>query len=166
VNVDLNVGDPVKLVSDGTVALAAAGDSIYGVITGVAPYYDGTTMVFNNKLPGGTTYGSVLERTSYVYVLPVAGLVFEVDCDENTTATTQAAYTAFIEENCDLSLNADATTKQARPLLDISTHVTTTAQWRIYDLSRRIDQDFSGTRVKLLVVCNEVQQAPYVTTGV
>ena len=165
-DVDLNVGDPVKYVSDGTIALAEAGNSIFGVIVGFGPVnYSGSNgYAFDNKLPGGTA--STTARPIFVHVLPVAGLIFEVDCDDKTTATTEAAYIAFIGENCDHSINADADLDKAFPKLDISTHVTTTAGWRIVDVTREPGIDFSGSNVRLLVTCNEVQQAPYVTSGV
>lgn len=165
-SVDLWPGDPVKMVSDGTIALCAAGDATYGIIAGIAPYYDGVKMVTNDHLPGGTTYSSVLERQSIVYIIPVAGEIFEIVSDDKTTATTEAGYNALIGENCDVSINADATAKRAYPELDISDHKTATAGWRIVDIAQRIDIDFTGLYVPLLVTCNEVQESPFNTTGV
>lgn len=165
VNVDLNVGDPVKYVNDGTVALAAAGNAVFGVIVGIGPTnYSGSGFAYTKSLPGGTTSSSA--RPIYVHVLPVAGLNFEVDADDNTTATTEAAYVAFIGENCDHTINQVSGSTLAEPKLDISDHQTTTAQWRIVDVTREPGIDFSGTNVRLIVTCNEVQQAPYVTAGV
>lgn len=165
INCDLNVGDPVKYVSDGTIALAAAGESIFGVIVGIGPTnYSGSGFAYTKSLPGGTT--SSLARPIFVHVLPVASLLFEVDVDENTTATTEATYITYIGENADHSLNPVAGSTLADPMLDISGHQTATAGWRIVDVSRRPDTDYSGTYVKLIVSCNEVQQAPYVTAGV
>lgn len=168
-NVNLNVGDPVTLLSTGYVELAAANSGvIYGVIVGIHPYYDGTRMTFGTKLPGNTVYGTVLERTSWVDVIPVQDQIFEVDVDDNTTATTEAGYLALVGENVDhVFTGASATTGLAHPILDISTHNTTsTLQWRIVDLARIPGMDFSGTRVKVEVTANVVRQAPYVTTGV
>lgn len=169
VNVDLNVGDPVIMVSDGTVALAAATNPVYGIVDGIGPYYNagiGAMVPGGPALPGGTTYGSNLARQSFIYILPVANQVFEVDADDNVTATTEAAYNALIGENCDITINQVSGDTHAYPLLDISTHVTTSAQCRIIDIGRQGNTDFAGTRVKLLVTFNKVQQAPYVTTGV
>jgi hypothetical protein len=166
VNVNLWPGDPVKLVNDGTVALAAAGDAIYGVIASIQPYFDGAKMVSGSSLPGGTTYGSVLERQSFLNVIPVASQVFAVSADDNTTATTEAGYNALIEENADISINQVSGDLHAYPKLDISDHKTATAQCRIIDIDRSVTLDFSAVDLPLLVVFNEVQQAPFVTAGV
>lgn len=168
VNVDLNIGDPVKKVNDGTVALCAAGDATFGVVVGVLPYYDGAKMVRANRLPGGTTYGSNLERQSFVEIIPIAGQIFECIVDDNTTATTQAAYTAFIGENVDISINQTSGDTHAYPKLHITGHEAggATKVWRIVGLSRRNNIDFTGLNVPLLVTGNLVQQAPWQTTSV
>ena len=160
-SVDLNIGDPLQLVSTGTVALANTTVACYGVLAGVAPYWDGTRMAIGNKLPGGTTWGTVEERRSYVYVYPAENWIFEVDVDDNVTATTRAAYQAFVGENCTHTCVGDTTSAEARPLLDISLHATTAGLvWRIVDISDSMyNQDYSGTRVKLLVQAN-ITQAP------
>lgn len=169
-NVDLWAGDPVKLVNDGTIALCAAGDATYGIIAGFGiQNFSGNALAYwpyLDHLPGGTASATSGDAQVFVFVIPVAGQVFEVCCDDATTATTEAAYNAFIEENCDITINADATAKKAFPLLDISGHGTATATWRIIDTAKRVDTDYSGTYVPLLVTCNEVQQSPYIVTGV
>ena len=168
-NVDLRPGDPVKKVNDGTVSLAAAGEAIYAIIASVLPFQrtrDGQTyMDYGFQLPGGTTY-SVQQNESRLMVIPVAGVLWEVMSDEATTAATEAAYIALIGENADHSLTRDATRLWAGPKLDTSDHKTATAQWRIVDINRRRQQDASLTNYSLIVTCNEVQQAPFQTTGV
>jgi hypothetical protein len=158
VNCDLNIGDPVALVSTGTVALMGAGSAAkgYGVIVGVAPYWDGSAMQPTNKLPGGTAWGTIQERASYVYVLPFWGITYEVDVDDAVTATTLAGYQAFVQENVDLVYSAVSASKKAFPRIDISGHATTnTLQFRIVGISdNQANQDFSGANVKLLVECN------------
>lgn len=167
VSVGLNIGDPVKLVNDGSVALAAAGESIYGVIVGIGPYYDASVgaMTFGNALPGGTTYGTNLQNMSTVHVVPVQGQMFQAVCDDQVN-TTEAAYTTLIHTNVDHVFQPSSTDRRANPLLDISTTVTATAGWRILDIQKAVNIDFTGLYVPLLVTCNEVQSAPYVTTGV
>lgn len=167
VNVDLNIGDPVKKVSDGTVALCAAGDATFGIVMTVQAYYDGAKMVRANRLPGGTTYGSVLERQSFVGIAFAADNYFEVVCDDAVTATTQAAYTAFIGENLDISINQVSGSTLASPKLDISLHaVTATLVWRIEGLSKRVNIDYTGANVPLIVTGNVCQQAPFTALGV
>jgi hypothetical protein len=168
-DVDLNVGDPVELLSTGYCQLVTASSGvIYGVIAGIAPYWDGSKMTFGTKLPKGTTYGSVQERTSWIYVIPVQNQVFEVDVDDASTATTEAGYLALVGENADHAYSASSTTLRATPKIDISTHATTnTLQWRIVDIAKRIPNlDFSGANMKIEVTANVVRQAPYQTTGV
>lgn len=164
---DMNIGDPVKLVSDGSVALAAAGDAVFGVIESFGPYWDGYKMVPTRRLPNANAWGTNIERRCVIHVVPVSGHVFEVDADDAVTATTQATYEALVGENADHAYSASSTTGKANPRLDISDHKTGTAQWRIVGISQTAaNQDFSGNYVKLLVVANEVNEAPYVTTGV
>lgn len=169
INVDLNVGDPVKKVSDGTVALCATGDATYGVIVGIEQYYDGTKIIKPaQRLPGASTYGTVIERTSILLIQPVAGVLFECDCDDKTSITTEANYIAAIGENVDASFNGVAGSTLANPRLDISTHaVTNTLVWRVVDLAPNPkNQDYAGSFVKLIVTCNLVQQAPWTILGV
>jgi hypothetical protein len=166
VNVDLNIGDPVKKVNDGTVALAAAGDAIFGIVCDVGPYWDGTKKVRANRLPGGTTYGSVFDRESKVAIYLFADNIFAVVCDDASTATTQAAYQALVGENADITINQVSGDTHAYPKLDISDHKTGTAQCRLVAIDNRVDIDFTGANVPFLVTGNEVQQAPFQTTGV
>jgi hypothetical protein len=62
VNVDLNIGDPVIRVSDGSVAIAVAGatNPIYGVIVGVERIWDAGlgAMRPSDKVPGGTAWAT------------------------------------------------------------------------------------------------------------
>jgi hypothetical protein len=173
VPVDLQVGDPVKYVSDGSVTQCVAADAIYGIVMGFSfqssnansPNY----LPYLDRMPSGTTFVGV-DNQIFVHVQPVAGMIFEAYCNDNTTATAESgagSYNTFINENVEYIFAPDATTKSARPLLNISTHaVTATLSWRILDVSRRIDVDYSGTFVPLLVSCNKVQQTPFVLTGV
>jgi len=172
-SIDINIGDPVRLLSTGYAVHAAgneaaanAAEDIYGIVVAVLPYWDGQVKTFGNRLPYGTAYGSVLERQSYVLVYPAAGHIWEIEVDDATTATTEAGYTALIGENCDHRLTTGSEPK-TNCLLDISTHVATTAQWRIHNISQSVaNQDFSGAYVRLYVTCNETQLAPFVTAGI
>lgn len=174
-NVDLHPGDPIQILSTGYGSLCVGAEGtqsvIYGIAAGFSPEFDGTVMQPRNKHTGGSgAYGTNLERTNYVWVIPVVGQVFEIDCDDNTTATTEAAYLAFIGENADMRLPSDTTNTndpKADPFLYITSHNTTsTLQCRIVDLAPRVNTDYSGKNVKLRVTFNKVQQAPYNTTGV
>ena len=77
-------------------------------------------------------------------------------CDENTTATTEAAYQDMIGENCRF-INTGATGElRAPPRLDISTNATTnTFPFKIVGISTTAgNQDFSGNYVELYVISN------------
>ncbi len=166
VNVDLNIGDPVKKVNDGTVALAAAGDAIFGIVHHIYPYWDGTKKVPGNRLPGGTTYGTNQDRESRIAIALFADNIFKVVADDSATATTLLAYRALVGENADITINQVSGDTHAYPKLDISDHKTATAQCRIVDVGYDVGIDYSGANVPILVTGNEVQQAPFQVVGV
>lgn len=161
-------GYPVTMISDGTMTVAAVTDVVYGISDGVAQYYDGTVVRAGNVLPASTTYGTVLSRQSKLRVIPVRGQLFRVNCDDGTTATTQAGYEAFVGENLPW-VAGTATSGEAGCQVDISLHATTATSafvWRIENVPDKETQDFSSTLVSLLVSCNLPQDtAGGSTTG-
>ena len=167
-HVNIRPGDIVKPVSDGSVALAVAGDTtILGVVSHVGPYFDTglQEMMIADSIPyGNGIYSTNLDRETQVFVIPAMNNVFQCMADDASTATTRAAYTAFIYENAD-HINA-AVTGYAHPLLDISTHATTAAGFRILDILSRPDVDYSGLYVPLLVTVNEQFLPTQSTSGV
>lgn len=173
-NVALGPGDPVILLSTGGVDLCdgaeGAGGALapYGIVVGVGPYWDGTKMARGTTLPSDTTYGSVLERQSKVLVVPFDAGIWEIDCDDASTATTLAAYQAFIGENANYRFDTTSGNTRAYPRLDISTHAdTSTLVCNIVGISPTLNnQDFSGNYVKLLVRANVVQLKSAGVTGV
>lgn len=173
-DVDMNIGDPVELVNDGTVTLAtgAGAPSIfYGVIVGIANVKVGLPLAGRkfSRVPAGTTYTLETDVTK-VLVVPFGRNYWEVDVDDNTTATTLAGYRALCGENADLSYTLDITDTsrpKATPRLDISTHTSATKDFRIIEISKTaLNQDFSGTGVKMIVQVNESGEAPFVTAGI
>ena len=167
-NYSLRAGDPVKQVNTGGINLADPGDALFGVVVGVQPYWDGSVMRPTDALPSGVSWGTNLARQSKVLVVPVHLGLWEVDCDDSSTATTEAAYQAFIGENCDHAFVGNATTLKVHPRLDISTHATADGQWRIMKISGDVaNKDFSGNYVKVVVAANEVTLGPaFTATGV
>lgn len=168
----LQAGDVVKLVSDGTVALCAGAettpDTPWGVVVGGLEYYDSSigqagAMRKASSIPNGTTWTG-RERATKCLVVPfMPGQLWEVDVDDIVTATTLAAYEAFIGENVSM-INAGAassTPAWIKPKLDISSHATTaTLMFRIRQVSPTKDNvDFAGANVKLLVEAN-IANAP------
>lgn len=165
-SIDINIGDPIRQLSTGYVEHSGAGDDVYGLCVGVLPYWNGTQLQPTDRLPGATTWGTVWERRSRILVVPLANLICEIDCNAALSgATAESDYLAVVGENADHIFVPSAPV--GNPRLNISTHVATTAQWRIIGVSKtRNNQDFSGAYVKLLVVVNETQQSPYVTAGI
>lgn len=170
----LGIGDPVKLVNDGTVIHAEGSENtptdIYGVVVGVGPVWSATLGVMqpSNTLPSNTVWGTNLERASYVYVVPFELAYWEIDVDDAVTATTESAYRAFIGENCSMILTGASGASRIYPKLDISSHATTNSlKLRIADVSpTRDNYDFSGANVKLIVELNATAQtAGWATTS-
>lgn len=163
-SVGISIGDPVDYLATGFVELTndtATRDTLFGVVMAVA----NARIDSNGKarpasyLPSGTTY-TLEETTSRLIVAPFSNHIWELDVDDNTTATTLAAYRAFVGENVDMVFSRDTSNSdkpRCNPLLDISTHATTAAlMFRIVGVSKsRENADFSGANVKLLVQLNQ-----------
>jgi hypothetical protein len=178
-NVNLNVGDPVKISSDGTVSLAGGNENgqtsqpIWGIVVGMGGqgYFNGTRMVRSPYLPSGVTYGTAIDRQSKVLVAPASQGFWEIDCDDIVTATTYLGYQAFIGENCDHQLvpaAATAITLSANPVLDIGSHNPATAglSFRIVGVSQNFaNQDFAGQWVKLIVSVNDGAEPFFTNVG-
>jgi hypothetical protein len=174
-NAALRIGDPITMNSTtGMVTLCQGyeasgnnGNAVLGIVVGVMPYWDAAQnlMVPANALQSDIAWGTLLERQSKVLYIPAEAGIWEIDCDDAVTATTEAAYQAFINNNCDHTL-AGASGTSLNPRLDISQQGTATAQWRIEGVSPTLmNRDFSGNYVKLLVSVNEGVKGPYTATG-
>ena len=164
-NCDIRRGDPVKLVSDGTVNLAKTTEKVYGIVAEVLGVYDSANGTYgpSNRVPNGATGGGILDRRTRVSVIPAKGEIFEVDVDDAVTATTEAAYQAFVNENVEhVCVRALSNGNYAAfPKIDISGHATTAGLgWRIVGLSKSLqNKDFSGANVKILVTVNDSSEA-------
>lgn len=162
-------GFPVKRVDGGYYEVAAAGDSFYGVVVSIDQFKDSDGRVRQalgaspKLLPASTTYSGIDDESRLV-VAPARNWYFEVDADDGVSATTRAAFIALIGSNGDHVISSDDAA------LDISDVVTKdgapgSAQWRVVDISPRLDQDFASSRVKLIVEAVEVQGPEYEATG-
>lgn len=175
-------GDIIIPVSDGTVAVGAAANNglLLGVAIGFSHVRSDGKRYYAPRIPANTTFtpttvGSV--NASYVdYYALTADLILEVDADEGTTITTIAGAVGLIGENADLAAGTgDTVTGVSGQSLDISTHATTTANFRIigitgyptldYGIPAGIN-DVTLTRAKYLVVCNEGFLPPFTASGV
>ena len=176
-NLNLNVGDAVAMTASGNLGLMGGNENAqtsqagWGIVVGMGPvgFFNGTRMVRQTFLQSGCTYGSAIERISQVLVVPASAGIWEIDVDDNVTATTQAAYQAFIGENCDHRNTPNDAQLQVNPLLNIASHnpATATLAWRIRGISSNFqNQDFSGTFVKLLVSINKGQENYFTNVGI
>jgi hypothetical protein len=166
-------GDPLIILSDGTVAVAPAVSSpVYAIADGAEQYWDGTAIRRGNYLPASTSWGTVRERRSVVRCIPVRDAVFEADADDATSLTTETAYEGAIGNNVSHAAGSGGSTSSGLSSysLDISTTATTQGVvWRIIGISSTAEnQDFTGTGVKLLVEANVSDEPQFNggTTGV
>jgi len=165
-------GDPVKRLSDGSVAqAAAASDSIFRRhCRGQVPQ--------RRREPGrerlrarvdGVHAGLDAHHRLRHPGDPVHD--FEVDANDGTTITTLANGRLLPWENCDhiFTTTGNLVTGMSGVQLNISGHATTALQWRILDISPLASgNDVTQTLAKYLVICNKTQNWPGVfsTTGI
>jgi len=162
-------GDPLKLVSDGTVAVAAAGDAtIFGIATGSVYNDVKGNLVRSSYLPAATSY-SIDRMRSRVTVIPAtAYTIFEV-CT-NAAVSTVAAARNLVWNNADHVATAAGNTSTGRSgfELAIGGAGTATAQWRLFNIAPDPNNDVTLTQHRWLVIANEVHNWPGVfsTTGI
>ena len=162
-SVGVTIGDPVDLLATGFCELmndTATRDTPYGVVVDIFGKVDPNGKARKTSyLPSGTTFATE-ETATKLIVLPFGDNIWELDCDDAVTATTLAAYRAFVGENVDVVFSrdtSDANRPKCNPVIDISTHNTTAALlFRIVGVSKsRENADFSGANVKLLLQLNQ-----------
>jgi hypothetical protein len=153
-------GDPLKLVSDGTVAVAAAGESVYAVADGAMQYRNGAgQVVAGTFLPAATTYTGAPHvsnpQASVVRCTPVMGQVFEGSC--NTLAATVTVAQGQMGNNAELAAGAGGSTTTGRSsfVIDNSTTGTATMQVRLLEISSAGDNDVTAVNWLALVEFNE-----------
>lgn len=146
------VGDAVKLAgssdTDGTaptVALAAAGDSICGIVVGFA---------FNPDNLNSSGLYRAASTNRYVFVADDPDQLFEVEASNGTPAVTDVGL------NVDLAIGTpNATTGQSGAYVDFGTEATTsTLTFKIRRFSPRVDNEV-GASAKLIVSINKHQLA-------
>ena len=176
-NVSLRRGDPVYPVASGGFALADGSEGSGGavsashIVAAVGWQWDATRgfMEFKHGLASDIAYSTNLRRESRLILIPIESCIWEVDCDDKVTATTEATYRALINDNVDPILCGASGASYASPRLDISSATTTnTLKYRIVGISpTRENRDFAGSYVKMLVEANVVARPAFGgTTGV
>lgn len=172
-DVGISIGDPVELLTDGSFALAEDTgdvDRLFGVVVGIL----NAKVDSNGKarpasyLPGGTTW-TTKATESRIAVMPFGRDIWEIDVDENTTATTEADYRALIGLNMQMVYVPDLSNTdrpRANPLLDIGSGLTTTQHFRLFGISKtHLNQDLTGENVKVLVQLNQGSEPMFTATG-
>ena len=176
-------GDLISAVSDGTVAVSATSDNgkLLGVVEGCSYVKGDGKRYYSDTIPANTTFSPTTvgsANASFVDYVPLTGdLILAVQGTNSSGITTVAGAIGLIGENCDLvSGTGDTVTGVSGMLLDISTHATTTFNFRIVGIdgygvfsSPTLNSQYNDptlTRATYLVVCNEGLLPPYTTTGV
>jgi len=179
----IGIGDIIIPVSDGTVARAAATDDgkLVGVVTGCSYVAGGVTVgrSLTNYIPATTAFSPTAvgsANASLVQWVPLtADVILEVDGSAAFSTPTAAGVIGLIGENVDLVVGtADSVTGVSAFYVDLSTHVTTAANFRIVGIRNytlqggfsTLDNDPTASHFKFLVVCNESIWPSYTTTGI
>ncbi len=174
----IGLGDVLATVSDGTVAVAATSDNgkLVGVVTGVSWVQSGrrtmqapvpATTVFSPSTVGSPN------ATLVEFIPCTPDVLFEVQATA-ASFTTIATLVALIQENCDMTVGTpDATTGYSTFSLDLTSHNTTTFNWRIinivgYSMSgiQLSMNDPASSRFSFIVACNESVYPTGTATGV
>lgn len=142
----IGIGDPVKLLTDGTYALAAAGDLISGVWAGWHSYDAGVWQRMGNWV-AGTTWVNPPE----VYIWPIEGTVFSA---QGAGSVAQTA----VGDACD-HIAGTVNTRSGRGGSYLATAslagAGNSAGWKILGLLREVGNAWGDDYTKLLVMCNE-----------
>jgi hypothetical protein len=180
----INVGDIIIPVSDGTVAQAANNSTtLLGVVTGCSfigtAGSDNGKRVFSNFIPASTTFSPSTvgsPNASLVQYIPLTPDVILLARGAAATATTPATNITFIQNNVNLTYNSltpSTVIGRSVACLDLSGAGTGAKQFRIinipgYSLSgfRNVDIDFTSAGVPFLVTCNQGVLPSFTTTGV
>ena len=137
--VNLNIGDPVRLLEDGTVALvqtaqdvsgadADSDDYAFGIISGFPRVIVGGYPRPGSFYTAGTTYtgGISSDSAPLCTIIPVHNNIFEIDADTAPTVATLAGAMGIVGGVGTMVysvLTAGTGQPKANPLLDVSTVV-------------------------------------------
>lgn len=137
--VNLNIGDPVRLLEDGTVALVQTAQDVSGADADSDDYAFGIIAGFPRVIVGGyprpgsfytagTTYtgGISSDNAPLCTIIPVHNNIFEIDADTAPTVATLAGAMGIVGGVGTMIysvLTAGTGQPKANPLLDVSTVV-------------------------------------------
>jgi hypothetical protein len=178
---NLNIGDPVQLLNDGTVRLAQPGaatggtdidDRVFGVVAGFPRVMIGGAPRPNGFYVSGTTYTGDDQQT-LCKIIPVHNNIFDIDTDDvSASFDTKTEFQSMIgvAQISYSVLTSGAGQPKANPRFDISTYseaADVVDQLRVVGLSKRFDQqDPTLVHVTLEVIFNEQQIFPTSFTNI
>lgn len=169
---NLNIGDPVRLLEDGTVALVQAGQDVsganadsddyaFGIITGFPRVIVGGAPRPGSFYASGTTYSGGIgsDLAPLVSIIPVEGNIFEIDAAAAPSPATKAGAMTLVGMTATLTysvLSSGMGQPKANPLLDLSTAAAGGAnqlQFQIVGLGKLGDvMDFTAANVTFQVM--------------
>lgn len=178
-NVNLNIGDPVRLVEDGTVQLTQTAQDVsgqdddsddfcYGVVVGFPRVIVGGSPRPGSFFTGGTTYSGGIggDTAPLVSIIPAAGNIFEVDLDAAPSVTTLSGLMALVGGVGTMSYSVLTTgtgQPKANPLLSRSSIVFATAnqlQLQVVGIGKSaFSCDFTAANIPMQVMWNTLQMA-------
>ncbi len=148
-NDDIYSGDVVKRNADGTIEIAAAGDTGVGIFNGCQYVASDGSIVFSRHWPASTAVKSGSTIKASVYDDP--NITFRVQ-----TATGVNFTLAMEGANADFVYAAGSSvTGQSASELDLSTVATTSANFRILRLVAEPDNAYDDAHAKVEVRFNE-----------
>lgn len=153
-------GDPVKLNTDGTLELAAAGDTgLLGIFNGCEYIASDGSVVFDDQWTASTPVQTGSKIYAHVYADP--NITYAVTSDE-TTVSAQA----MVGANADFVAGTGSSlTKRSGAYLDVTTTIgSATANFRILDIIDIVGNTVGNTKTRFEVKFNE--HALLSTTGV
>ena len=178
---NLNIGDPIRQLIDGSVIIAQAGqatdgsdngDYVAGVVVGFPRVTVGGAVRPGSFYASGTTYtgGIGSDTATLVAWIPAEGNIFELDAAAVIGAGTKNAALAVVGGTSNYTytvLSSGIGQPKANPM--IGTPVTNSAQinqLRIVGLGKKNDaMDFASANVAFQVMFNEIQARPSVAAG-
>lgn len=135
-------GDLVKQLTDGTIAQAAAGDTVVGVFLGVEYTDSNGKRQMSNFWPASTTATAIVAK-----VVDDPFMMFEAEFNGASAATL-----ANVGANYDIAVSAASTADGlSRMSVDLSTLGTVSAQVQMLGFVERPDNDKAAANPRILV---------------
>ena len=164
-------GDVVSLLTDGTVAACAAGDTalILGIVSHVSYVNSLGVRQFGPYIPASTTYtptsrGSI--QASYVYVWDDPSIEYVACLASHANTNTAAKIYAAVGSNMDLVATAGSTVYGRSGFTLDGNPIAGTAQFRILEVLRDPANDLTSANARVVCQINEGEGALESAAGI